>query len=221
MHDVLPAPLTRAQLRPMISAARRHLRSVERGALLLAVDLRRLQDAGAHLTYGRESFGAWAEGEFENLSADTAKKLSAQGRVMLELADEGRVDLGDPRTFPGTTGVRALAGVADRYGTDGMLAVYDACPADRVVAATVAQAAARTFPPPRRELKPPAPVDQFELRLAEEPEPPATPLTAVRSIVFELADVLEDPAAFGLDGVALPAAILRRVEELEQAARRL
>jgi hypothetical protein len=52
-----------------------HARSGRNG-LLLAIELGRLQDAGAHLTYGRASFGVWAASEFVDL--DLSPRLGGE-----------------------------------------------------------------------------------------------------------------------------------------------
>jgi hypothetical protein len=148
--EVLPSLLAKSELRPMINRARSYGRAVRRNGLLWAVQLRRLQDAGAHLTYGRASFGTWAATEFADLdlSADNAKKLSHAGRVMLLLAEHKCVNLEDPRTFPGTTGARVLASVLAAHGEQALLATFDRCPDGNVVSGTVKQAAAALLPAP-------------------------------------------------------------------------
>jgi hypothetical protein len=147
--EVLPVLFSKPELRPMINKARKYARDFEQAGKLLAVALHRLQEAEAHLTYGRRSFGEWAEIEFADiaLTKDNANKLSQQGRLILLLESKGRVDLANPRTLPGATGVRALTSVLAKHGEDAMLQVFDAVPADSVVANTVKAAAGALLPP--------------------------------------------------------------------------
>lgn len=149
-HEVLPPPLSKRELRPMIRETRRHARSAKRANQLLAASLRQLQDAGAHLTYGRKSFPEWAVAEFGDLdlTADAVKKLCKSGRALLLLQREGRIDLSDHRTLPGTTGTRALASILTNHDEQAALAVFDACPEGHVVATTVSAAAGALLPPP-------------------------------------------------------------------------
>jgi hypothetical protein len=147
--EVLPVLRSKPELRPMINKARKYARDFEQAGKLLAVELHRLQEAEAHLTYGRKSFGEWSEAEFADigLTKDAANKLSQQGRLILLLESKGRVDLANPRTLPGATGVRALTSVLAKHGEDAMLKVFDAVPADTVVANTVKAAAGALLPP--------------------------------------------------------------------------
>jgi hypothetical protein len=47
----------------------------------------------------------------EVLPAPLSKKLSQAGRALLVLEQHGKIDLDDPRAFPGPTGARALSSV--------------------------------------------------------------------------------------------------------------
>jgi hypothetical protein len=191
-QEVLQAPLSKQELRPMINKARRHGRALKRNGQLLAIELRRLQDAGAHQTYGRASFGAWAATEFADLdlSAENAKKLSQAGRALLVLQQHGKIDLDDPRTFPGPTGARALSSVLASHGEQAMLQVHQACPPDHIIGETVA-AASRSVLPPAKDAATaePAPEDDDEDdELEELPEE----VEKLRSHVERLHDYLHD-----------------------------
>jgi hypothetical protein len=193
--EVLPALLPRHELREMINNAKRYGRAVKRNALLLGVELRRLQDARAHETYGRISFAQWAATEFADLdlTADAAKKLSRAGRAMLTLAENGRVNLDDPRTFPGATGARALASVLSSHGEQTMLQVFDNTPPERIVGATVNQTIAALLPPaqPATEPEPPAREDE-EGDEDENPEDLPKEVQDLRDRVERLRDYLDD-----------------------------
>jgi len=172
--EVLPALLSKNDLRPMIRDTRRYARSFRRSGLLLATSLRRLADAGAHTTYGRKSFAEWAAHEFSDLdlTPDAIKKLSAQGRVMLVLERYNRIALSDPSTFPGTSGARILSAVLSAHSEDDMLRVWDHCPAGHVVAETARRAAQSLLPsPPATRAQPlePDDVDQDEDEVEECP----------------------------------------------------
>jgi hypothetical protein len=190
--EVLPARLSKHELRPMINKARRHARAFERHAGQWAVELRLLQDAGVHETYGRKSFGEWAELEFADfaLTESQANKLSQQGRVILALQRNERVDPEDPRTFPGTTGARGLASVLANHGEQKMLEVFDHCPPQKVVARTVKQAMSAVLPPPLASTPPPPPPDHDEF--GDEPEEIPPKVQELRSHVERLHDYLHD-----------------------------
>ncbi len=216
--ETLPAPLSKHELRPMINKARRYGRAFKRNGQLLAVELRRLQEAGAHQTYGRASFGAWAATEFADLdlSADNANKLSQAGRVILLLERDKRVDLEDARTFPGATGTRALASVLASHGERAMLAVHAACPHEHVVATTVNTAAGALLPPP-----PPIairkPIPDWE-EDDEEPEEIPKEVQELRSRVDRLHDYLHD---ISCADDADPIAVTRAYEHFLEDARQL
>jgi hypothetical protein len=192
--EVLPVPLSKHELRPMINKARRYGRAFKRSGQLLAVELRRLQEAGAHQTYGRESFGAWAATEFADLdlTADNANKLSQAGRVLLALERNGRVDLEDPRTFPGATGARGLASALANHGERAMLAVYDACPEGHVVASTVSAGVRALLPAPPATATPKFEPDPDENEDDDEPEEISKEVRELRSRVDRLHDYLHD-----------------------------
>jgi hypothetical protein len=217
--EVLPALLPRHELREMINNAKRYGRAVKRNALLLAVELRRLQDARAHETYGRASFAQWAATEFADLdlTADAAKKLSRAGRAMLALAEHGRIDLNDPRTFPGATGARALASVLSSHGEQTMLQVFDNTPSERIVGATVNQTIAAVLPPaqPTTEPRPPAAEDNDE---EQEVYEVSKEVQELRDRVERLRDLLDDIA---LADDADPVATTRQYEHFLEDAEAL
>jgi hypothetical protein len=124
--EVLDPPLCKSDARAILNRGRRHYRNFTRNAIQFSADLRKLQDGGAHLLYGFQSFGAFAQHEFAGLSADSAKQLSRVGAAALALEAAGRISLdGHGRSLPGTTGLRALATVLHQHGAEAMLATYD------------------------------------------------------------------------------------------------
>lgn len=204
----------------MINKARRYGRAFKRSGQLLAAELHRLQEAEAHLTYGRESFGAWAATEFADLdlTADNANKLSQQGRVILALQRNGRVDLEDPRTFPGTTGTRGLASVLATRGERAMLAVYDACPEGHVVATTVSAAAGALLPQPPATTKPEPAQDRDWEEDVEEPRDLSPEAQELHKRVERLRRYLDELA---LADDADPIAITREYEHFVTDAQEL
>jgi hypothetical protein len=202
----------------MINKARRHGRALKRNGQLLAIELRRLQDAGAHQTYGRASFGAWAATEFADLdlSAENAKKLSQAGRALLVLEQHGKVDLDDARTFPGPTGARALSSVLASHGEQAMLQVHQACPPDHIIGETVA-AASRTVlpPPPVTTASQTTPHEDDE---DEEPEEIPPKVQDLRDHVERLHDYLHD---ISCADDADPVAVTRSYEHFLQDAQAL
>jgi hypothetical protein len=216
--EILPAPLSKHELRPMIRKARRYARAFKRNGLLWAVELRLLQDAGAHQTYGRKSFGDWAAIEFADLdlSSDNANKLSQAGRVILALERHGRVDLTDPRTFPGPTGTRGLASVLAAHGEQAMLDIYDHCPPGHVVANTVNAAISALLPQPAITTTP-EPTRDWE-EDDEEPEEISKEVLELRSHVDRLHDYLHD---ISCADDADPIAVARTYEHFLQDAQEL
>jgi hypothetical protein len=204
----------------MINKARRYGRAFKRNGHLLAVELRRLQEAGAHQTYGRESFGAWAATEFADLdlSADNANKLSQAGRVILALERNERVDLDDPRTFPGSTGARSLASVLAAHGEQAMLAVYDHCPPGHVVANTVSAAADALLPPPEIAALPDTGHDRDWEEDVEEPQERSPQGQELHKRVERLRRYLDELA---LADDADPIAITREYEHFVTDAQEL
>lgn len=217
--EVLPARLSKHELRPMINKARRHARAFERHAGQWAVELRLLQEAGVHETYGRKSFGEWAELEFADfaLTESQANKLSQQGRVILALQRNERVDPEDPRTFPGTTGARGLAAVLANHGEQKMIEVFDHCPPQKVVARTVKQAISAVLPPPPLTAAPQATFDEEDDE-EEEPEEIPKPVQDLRDHIERLRDYLDDLA---IADDADPIAIARQYEHFVSDAQAL
>jgi len=218
VQEVLPPPLSKRELRPMIRDTRRHARSVKRASQLLAASLRQLQDAGAHLTYGRKSFPEWAVAEFGDLdlTADAVKKLCKSGRALLLLQREGRIDLTDHRTLPGTTGARALSAVLSNHGEQAALDVFDACPEGHVVATTVGAASSALLPPPTSAPAPAATPDEDDDE--EEPEEVPEEVEKLRSHVERLHDYLHD---ISCADDADPIAVTRAYEHFLQDAEAL
>jgi hypothetical protein len=193
--EVLPAARPKHELREMIVIARRHGRAFKRSGALLAVELRRLQDAGAHTTYGCKSFGVWAAQEFSDLglSVHHAKKLSQAGRAILALADSGRVNLDDARTFPGISGARELSPVLASHGEKGLNDVFDYIPEGEVVASTVKQAIAAVLPPAPSAAAPPSAIPhEDDDEDDEQPEELPREVQELRDRVERLRDLLDD-----------------------------
>jgi hypothetical protein len=174
--EVLGPALSKSEARPLLNTARRHYRTASRSLVQFCADLRRLQDGGAHVLYGFDNFGRFAEIEFDGLSAASAKQLSRQGHAALELAAAGRISLdGLGRDLPGTTGLRALASVLNQHGPEVMLNVYDAAAAARpgrpVVADAVHDAMRALVRPAAPAIEPPEDWGEDEPELPdEEPE---------------------------------------------------
>jgi hypothetical protein len=176
----------------MILQTRRHARSAKRANQQLAASLRRLLDAEAHRTYGRKSFPEWAVAEFGefDLTIDSVKNMCKSGRALLFLHEEGRIDLGDHRTLPGTTGARALSSILSNHGDQAALEVFDACPEGHVVGSTVNTAAGALLPPPPASTaSETTPEDDDE---EEEPEDIPEEVEKLRSHVERLHDYLHD-----------------------------
>ena len=189
--EVVPALLSKHELRPIIIKARKHGNAFKREGQLLAAQLHLLQEAKAHLTYGRESFGSWAETEFADLELTkaNANKLSQQGRVIVALQRKGRVDFKNPDTLPGATGTRALVSVLANHDEQAMIEVFDACPEGDVVATTVSAVADAMLPPPPATDPPQAaPDDDPE----DEPEEIPPKVQDLRDHVERLHDYLHD-----------------------------
>jgi hypothetical protein len=200
----------------MINKARRHGRALKRNGQLLAIELRRLQDAGAHQTYGRASFGAWAATEFADLdlSAENAKKLSQAGRALLVLEQHGKIDLDDPRTFPGPTGARALSSVLSSHGEQAMLEVHQACPPDHIIGETVAAASRSVLPPPPATDPPPtAPHEDDDEEPEDEPPEEVRKLQASIERIRDLLDELY--LADDIDPVAVQRAYNHLLEDTQ------
>jgi hypothetical protein len=174
--EVLGPALSRSEARPLLNQARRHYTTATRSLIQFAADLRRLQDGGAHLLYGFDNFGTFAEHEFEGLSSASARQLTRQGHAALELEAAGRISLeGRGRDLPGTTGLRALASVLNQHDTATMLAVYDRAAAERpgrpVVAQSVHDAMRALVRPEPPAIEPPGDWGEDEPELPdEEPE---------------------------------------------------
>ena len=107
---------------------KKHVKQFERSGLLVAIDLRLLQDGEAHLVRGYPAFGEYIQAETEGeISAANAKKLSHAGAALLVLQTKGRLPTLDETTkLPiGITGARALAAILTKHGPETMVKVYD------------------------------------------------------------------------------------------------
>jgi len=186
--EVLEPGLSRSEARTIERAAKQHLDAFSRGGFALAVDLRRLQDGGAHLLYGYPHFGDYIEERFAGrISSGNAKQLSLTGRVLITLIDAGRLTLANAHGTLGTTGARALAGLQGKQGTAAMLAIYGKAAeiarerktviTDTIVATLLAPAL------PEPEPEPDGPVEREEMEF--EPSP------VLSSAQAELASLLE------------------------------
>lgn len=201
--DVLEAPLTKGQARPLENQAKRHFRAAGRNLARFAVDLRRLQDGQAHLTRGFSSFGVYAEHTFDGLSAANAKKISVQGAVLLVLERHQRIALDSP-SLPGATGLRALATVLSRHGEQTMLLVYDHAvrlrPGRVVVDTTVNQAVAALLAPqlPAGPTPAPGPDDADDDDDDDRDEDPEA-IHELHDRLIEIRRVLDDLGAVASD----------------------
>lgn len=121
-YEVTPS---QKSLRDLVRAARRHWRLGQKAALKFAVELRKLQAGGAHLHYGYDNFGVFAQHTFEDLTASTARHLAWMGATLLTLEAAKRLSLGDWPLPVGSTAVRELASIAAKWGDNAMLETYD------------------------------------------------------------------------------------------------
>ena len=201
-NAVLGPALSKSEALALENSAKRHWRTAHRGAMLFCVELRRLQDGGAHFVRGFSNFGAYAQAKFDGLSAYNAKQLSRQGGVLLELERHGRIHLGDPKTYPGTTGLRELSAVRGKLGEGIMLQVWDRAdrlrPGYAVVDKDVGQALEALFPPMPAAIEPPGSefIDDEEEDGDGLPEA-LRPLAARAEIAIDLARDLRNTIADG------------------------
>jgi hypothetical protein len=214
--ELLPPLLSKEDLRPMIRTARRRAHAAKRANQLLAASLSELQEAEAHRTYGRKSFPEWAVAEFGDfdLTIDSVKNMCRSGRALLFLHREGRIDLSDHRTLPGTTGTRALSAVLSNHGEQAALATFDACPEGHVVATTVNAAAGALLPPP-----PPteAPTSSHHEDDDDEPEDePPEEVQRLQTSIERIRDLLDELyVAEEIDPVAVQRAYKHLLEDTE------
>lgn len=138
---------------------KQHVKHFERSGLLVAMDLRLLQDGQAHLVRGHPNFGAYIEAETDGeISAENAKKLSRAGAVLLLLQTEGRLPsletMSEASKLPiGITGARALAAILTKLGPGAMLATYDkALEINQLVSGNSVQVATQILMPAQDEL---------------------------------------------------------------------
>jgi hypothetical protein len=129
--EVLGASLSRSEALTIERDAKKHLDGFASNGFALAADLRKLQDGGAHLLRGYPNFGEYIEEKFAGqISAENAKKLSLQGKVILALIEADRVTLAAgghkaAHKTLGVTGARALSAVQTKHGQAAMVSVYD------------------------------------------------------------------------------------------------
>jgi hypothetical protein len=180
---VLGASLTRRDAQMIERDARAHLDGFTSNGFALAVDLRKLQDGGAHLLRGYSNFGDYIEAKFAGrITAENAKKLSLTGKVVLALIEADRVTLAAgghkaAHKTLGTTGARALSGVQSKHGPEAMLAVYDTAAqiakdkgtviTDEIVKAVLTPQLPEPDPQPGRELEEDDSFDEREVELSK------------------------------------------------------
>lgn len=150
--DIIPEQYSsRSAALPVVRQAQKHYREAKRATIQVMADLRRLQDGGVHLLYGEKNFATWAEDTFEGLSAGNVKQLTRAGEVALELERHKRLDLSNPKGV-GTTGLRELSVIANEYGIDKMVEVFDTAKGmldeGREVSSTTVKAAMHLLMPP-------------------------------------------------------------------------
>lgn len=142
---------SRSAALPVVRQAQKHYREAKRATIQVMADLRRLQDGGVHLLYGEKNFATWAEATFEGLSAGNVKQLTRAGEVALELQRHKRLDLSNPKGV-GTTGLRELSVIANEYGVEKMIEVFDTAKGmlddGREVSSTTVKAAMHLLMPP-------------------------------------------------------------------------
>jgi hypothetical protein len=122
-----------------------------------AAELRRLQDAQVHVARGYTNFGHYLEDTFEGLSYINGMQIARQGKVLLVLEARERIDLKDPKSLPGTSGVRDLCVILNKYDEETMLKVYDRAAEhgkviSRTVQAAIMEHVDQIAPPPQLEL---------------------------------------------------------------------
>lgn len=176
-QEILQRRMDKGEAYKLERKLKSHVRNFERSGLLVALDLRKLQDGEAHLVRGHPNFGSYIEAETGGeISAENAKKLSRAGAVLLLLEQAKRLpDLdraGDKTKLPiGITGARALAAVLSKRGPDVMLAIYDkALEINKLVSGQAVQTAVQTLIPEKEELPELSPGDSIEVPEAESDE---------------------------------------------------
>lgn len=165
--EILPVPYTPPELDKVERKALTLYTGIQRNTVVFAAYIRKLFEHDAHRLRGYPNFGEYIETRFEGLSAVNAMNLNRQGNVVLILEREGRIDLNDPESYPGTTGLRELSKAIKDFGEDTMLAIYDkaAQSGRRVTDKSVKAATALLIQPVVPELTAPAlnEVDEDEL----------------------------------------------------------
>ena len=171
------------------------------------VDLRRLQDGGAHLLRGFDNFSEYVQAQIDaDLKPSNVKQLSRMGHVLLVLERHKRISL-DGRGLHrklGTTGVRALSGVLGKHGEQTMLAIFDRVVAthpDRTVSDKTVKAVERDLLHPQTPALEPAHAHEEPAEPAPWPPPEEEePLPEEQSeLVSQLLDDLGSFGAWGDD----------------------
>lgn len=130
-EELLAKRLDKSEARKIERSLKRHVKSFQASGLLVALDLRKLQNGEAHLVRGFSSFGEYIESETEGqIGKQNAKQLSRVGQVLLDLQEAKRLDsmdtFSEAASLPiGVTGARALATVDGSRGQETMLRVFD------------------------------------------------------------------------------------------------
>jgi hypothetical protein len=119
-----PRYRTRAEAAPVVNRAVKHYRGMTQNAIRVMADLRTLQDRGVHLLYGENNFATWAVQTFDGMGASNVKQLTRAGGVALTLAKYKRLNLDKPEGV-GVTGLRELSIVANAFGDEKMIEVFD------------------------------------------------------------------------------------------------
>jgi hypothetical protein len=194
-----PAVKTQDEADMLIRAAVEHFRIAKRATIQVMADLRRLQDAQVHVVYGYKNFAKWAEHTFEGLSMGAIHQLCRAGAVVIELERRGEINLNAPEGV-GTTGLRELSVVANTYGTDKMVEVFqkakEISEAREVTGTTVTAALQLLMPPAQIDPPKPQPVEDQDDDDDDEDEgnPPKVQelIERVRDLSYDLPECLEE-----------------------------
>lgn len=214
--EILAPQLSSKQVSSIERDARKLWNSLEKTSIIFAMELRRLQDGGAHLTRGYPNFGEYVEVTFPGIRAVNAQMISRQGHVLLILEERGKINPSmSVDELPGTTGVRALAKVIKTFDENAMVQVYDkaASYGRKMTDETVAAALRELFPPAPSELgageDEAESVDPDDDKEGEEQFSPKVSelIDHIRDLSYDLPETLAD----------IEAATKRLREEIEQS----